>query len=182
MSQKDNIENRNDNVVLAFFADRTTAESAIEGLKTWDNVNYDFELGAVGLIYKDGDKIKTKVGRKTGKGAAVGAVVGVIGAVLTGGASLIVSALGAGALGGALGSFFKQSAHLTHEEIAQIGQELEGGRVAVLVRCDDFEIPLVTEFMEGSQGTVRIYKVPEDALVEAANSPEVMDTVAEEAA
>lgn len=182
MSQKDNIENENNNVVIAFFADRAAAESAIEGLKTWDKINYDFDLGSIGMIYKDGDKIKTKVGRKTGKGAAVGAVVGVIGAVLTGGASLIVSALGASALGGVLGSFFKHSTQLTHEEVAQIGQELEGGRVAVLVQCDDFEIPLVTEYMEGSQGTVRTYKVPEHAVAEAAGAPEVMDTVAEEPA
>lgn len=179
MSHHEQHKNENDSVVIAFFADRAAADSAIEGLKTWDRVNYDFDLGAIGIMYKEGDKIKTKVGRKTGKGAAIGAVVGVIGAVLTGGASLIVSAAGAGVLGGALGSFFKQSAHLTQEEIAQIGQDLDGGRVAVVVQCDDYEIPLVTEYMEGSQGTVRAYRVSAEALAEAANAPEVMDAVAE---
>jgi predicted polyphosphate/ATP-dependent NAD kinase len=101
--------------------------------------------------------------------------------VLTGGASLIVTAVGAGALGGALGSFFKKSTHLTQEEIAQIGQELDGGRVAVVVTCDDFEIPLVTECMVSSKGTVRTYSVPQEALAEAAAAPEVMDAVGEAA-
>ena len=61
-------------------------DSAIEGIKNWDRINDHFELGAIGTIYKEGDKIKTKLGRKTGKGAKIGkaAVVGVIGAVLTG--------------------------------------------------------------------------------------------------
>ena len=54
--------------------------------------------------------------------------------------------------------------------------------MAVVVTCDDFEIPMVTEYMEGSKGTVRTYKVSEEALIEAASAPEVMDPVAEGAA
>jgi outer membrane lipoprotein SlyB len=182
MSQEEKPKNENDNVVIAFFADQAAAESAIEGIKNWDRINDHFELGAIGTIFKEGDKIKTKVGRKTGKGAKVGAVVGVIAAVLTGGASLIVTAVGAGAVGGALGHFFKKSTGLTKEEIADIGQQLDAGRVAVVVQCDDFEIPMVTEYMEGSKGTVRTYKVTDEALIQAASTPEVMDAVAEGAA
>ena len=89
MSQEEKLKNENDNVVIAFFADHAAADSAIEGIKNWDRINDHFELGSIGTIYKEGDKIKTKVGRKTGKGAKVGAVVGVIGAVLTGGALLV---------------------------------------------------------------------------------------------
>ena len=54
--------------------------------------------------------------------------------------------------------------------------------MAVVVTCDDFEIPLVTEFMVGSKGTVRSYSVPQEALAEAAAAPEVMDAVGEGAA
>jgi hypothetical protein len=178
MSQEQKQKNENDNVVLAFFADNATAEDAIKGLKIWDKVNEQFELGTIGTIYKDGDKIKTHVGRKTGKGAAIGAAVGVIGAVLTGGASLIATTVG----GGVLGHFFKKSMQLTPEEIAWIGQELDGGRVAVVIACDDFEIPMVTEYMEGSKGTVRTYKVSAEAVAEVASAPEVMDAVTEGAA
>jgi hypothetical protein len=178
MSQDEKQKNENDNVVIAFFADNAAAEDAIKGLKIWDKVNDQFELGTIGTIYKDGDKIKTSVGRKTGKGAAIGAAVGVIGAVLTGGASLIATTVG----GGVLGHFFKKSMQLTPEEISEIGKELDSGRVAVVVACDDFEIPMVTEYMEGSKGTVRTYKVSQEALAEAASAPEVMDAVTEGAA
>jgi hypothetical protein len=178
MSHEEKRKNENDNVVLAFFADSAAAEDAIKGLKTWDKVNEQFELGTIGTIYKDGDKIKTQVGRKTGKGAAIGAAVGVIGAVLTGGVSLIATTVG----GGVLGHFFKKSMQLTPEEIAWIGQELDGGRVAVVIACDDFEIPMVTEYMEGSRGTVRTYKVSPEAVAEVAGAPEVMDAVTEGAA
>ena len=106
--------------------------------------------------------------------------MGIIGAVLTGGASLIAGAVGAGALGGAVGAFLKNSMGLTKEEIAQIGQELDAGRVAVVVPCDEYEIPMVTEFMSGPGVTVRAYDVSSDALIEVAKSPEVMNAVAEE--
>jgi len=82
-------------------------------------------------------------------------------------------------LGGVLGAFFKKSTHLTQKEIVAIGQELDAGRVAVVVNCDDYEVPLVTEYMVGSGGTVRTYNVPSAALTEAANAPEVMDAVNE---
>ena len=54
--------------------------------------------------------------------------------------------------------------------------------MAVVVTCDDFEIPMVTEYMEGSKGTVRTYKVTDEALIQAASTPEVMDPVAQGAA
>lgn len=172
--------NKNDNVVLAFFADEATAKDAIDGLKLWDRANDHIKLGAIGTISKEGDKVKTSVGRKVGKGMAIGAAVGVIGAaVATGGASLIAGAIGAGALGGVLGAFFKRSMNLTQDEIAAIGKELDAGRVAVVVTCDDYEIPLVSEYMTGSGGAVRTYKVPAEALAEAAKAPEVMDAVSE---
>lgn len=103
----------NENVVIGFFADKDAADEAIKGLKQWDKVNDHIKFGAIGTITKDGDKIKTHVGRKTGKGALIGAGVGVIAAVLTGGASII----GTTVLGGALGAFFKKSTGLTKEDI-----------------------------------------------------------------
>lgn len=182
MAQEEMPVDKNDIVLIAFFADEKAAENAIDGLKVWDKSYDHIKLGAIGTISKDGDKIKTHVGRKTGKGVAIGAAVGVIGAVLTGGASLIVTAVGGSALGGVLGSFFKKSTHLTKEEIDAIGQELDAGRVAVLVNLDEYEVPLVTEYMEGSQATVRTYRVPQEALAEVAGAPEVMDAVTEEKA
>jgi hypothetical protein len=161
-------DNKNENVVIAFFADEAAAQSAMDGLKAWDRINDAMRLGEMGTISKTGDKIKTHVRRKTGKGAAIGAAVGVIGAVLTGGASVVATTV----LGGALGAFFKRSLNLTKDEIAQIGAELDTGKVAVVVTCDDFEIPMVTEFMTAAHGTVRTYAVPEAALAETAAAME----------
>jgi hypothetical protein len=42
-----------------------------------------------------------------------------------------------GATGGVVGAFMKKSTHLTKEEIAQIGAELDAGRVAVVATCDE---------------------------------------------
>lgn len=180
MSQSEKPVDKNDHVVIALFGDEQAAQAAIDGIKVWDKANDQMKLGAIGLLRKEGDKVKTSVGRKTGRGVAIGATVGIIGAVLTGGASLIAGAVGAGTLGGAVGAFLKNSMGLTKEEIAQIGQELDAGRVAVVVPCDEYEIPLVTEFMSGPGVTVRAYDVSSDALIEVAKSPEVMDAVTEE--
>ena len=95
----------NENVVIGFFADKDAADEAIDGLKQWDKANDHIKFGAIGTITKDGDKVKTHVGRKTGKGLLIGATVGVIATVLTGGAAV----LGATALGGVMGAFFHKS-------------------------------------------------------------------------
>ena len=58
MSQDEKQQNENDNVVIAFFADRAAADSAIEGIKNWDRINDHFELGTIGTISKEGDKIR----------------------------------------------------------------------------------------------------------------------------
>jgi len=162
----------NENVVIGFFVDKDAADEAIDGLKKWDKANDHIKFGAIGTITKDGDKVKTHVGRKTGKGALIGAGVGVIAAVLTGGASII----GTTVLGGALGAFFKKSTGLTKEDIAEIGAELDAGKVAVMVPCDEHEIDSAIAFLKGSRGTgVRAYRVPTEALEDAA--PVVSDDV-----
>ena len=156
----------NENVVIGFFEDQATADYAIDGLKKWDKVNDHIKFGAIGTITKDGDKVKTHVGRKAGKGALIGATLGVIGAVLTGGVSIIATT----AVGGALGAFFKKSMSLTKEEINQIGQELDAGKVAVVVPCDEHEIESAEEYLKASRGTnIRTYRVPTEALEEAAS-------------
>ena len=68
-------DNKNDQVVIAFFPSAEEAERAAEALKNWDDANDDVKLDAVGTISKDGDKVKTRLGRKTGKGLAVVAAV-----------------------------------------------------------------------------------------------------------
>jgi uncharacterized membrane protein len=160
-------KNKNENVVIAFFSDASAADNAVASLKNWDRANDEIKLGAVGTITKEGDKVKTHVGRRAGKGMTIGAVVGAIAAVLTGGA-VIGAALGYGALGGVLGAFFKKSTHLSQEEIDQIGAELDTGKVAVVVTCDAHEIHQTSQQLLDLGGTVRTYTVPAEAVEEAA--------------
>ena len=132
-------DNQNEHVVVAIFPNPHAADRAIEGLKTWDRADADIKLGAIGTLVKEGDKVKTHVGHKTGRGAIVGAVVGVIAGVLSGGLTLLGGLLGGGALGGAGGALMKQSLKLTKQEIDALGTELEAGKVAVVVTCDEAE-------------------------------------------
>jgi uncharacterized membrane protein len=163
-------DNKNDQVVVAFFASQDAADAAIDTLQSWDKASEEIKLGAVGTITKENGKVKTKVGRQTGKGAKAGAVVGVIAGVLSGGVTVIGGALVAGAAGGVMGAFMKKSTHLTKEEIAQIGNELDAGRVAVIVTCDEPELAPTRQQLINAGGTVRNYEVPEEAFTEAAKA------------
>src|SRR3954471_13408363 len=133
-------ENKNDHVVIALFVSEDFANYGIDLLKKWDNATDEIKLGAIGIISMKGGKVKTHVPPKVGSGAKVGAVVGIIAAVLTGGTSWIVGAMGGSALGGISGAFFKKSLHLTKQEIETLGKQLEEGKVAVVVTCDEHEV------------------------------------------
>ena len=174
-------DNNNDQVVIAFFPSAEEAERAAEALKNWDDANDDVKLGAVGTISKDGDKVKTQLGRKTGKGLAVGAVLGVVAAAL-GPVGLIGGAIAGGALGGVVGSFLKKSVNLDKEAIAKIGAELDRGQVAVVVACDDFEVGPTSDQLALAGGTVHQYAVPTEALEEASRGIESEELLAGTAA
>lgn len=171
-------DNKNKNVVIAFFDNDDWSRLATNRLQEWDRENPDVKLGAIGSLKNEGGKVKTHIPHKTGKGAATGAVLAVIAGVLTGGVGLVAAAAAGGAVGGIAGAFFKKSINLTKEDIQKIGQELEHGRVALVVTCDDHEVEGVQTVMKNSGGDVQHYVVPAEALDEAAeaanlaNSPE----------
>ncbi len=162
--------NKNDHVVIAFFADANAADEAIEALKNWDKADDEIKLGSIGMILRENDKVKIQIGRNTGKGASVGAVLGIIAGVLSGGMTVIGGVIGGGALGGIIGTFFKKTVGLTKEEIDKIGAELDAGRVAVVVACDDFEVAPTSIQLTSFGGTVQEYAVPEEAMTEAAEA------------
>ena len=171
-------DNQNEHVVVAIFPNQHAADRAIEGLKTWDRADADIKLGAIGTLVKEGDKVKTHVGHKTGRGAIVGAVVGVIAGVLSGGLTLLGGLLGGGALGGAGGALMKQSLKLTKQEIDALGTELDAGKVAVVVTCDEAEVEPVKQQLETYGATTRTYGVPQAALAEATQAMAVAEGAA----
>jgi hypothetical protein len=175
-------DNKNEEVIVAFFESQAIADSAAANLQEWDKATKEIKLGAVGTIFKQDGKVKTHVGRKTGSGAVVGTVIGVIAAILSGGLTLVGGVLAGGASGGIVGAFMKKSTHLTKEEIQQIGNELDAGRVAVVVTCDAHELAATRQELINAGGKVRNYTVPQEAFVEAAQAVEGADTAAVEEA
>lgn len=159
---------KNEHVVVAVFEDRTAAEAAVEHLKKWDKANDDIKLGAIGLLYKEGNEVKSVIGHQMGRGAKVGALVGIVSGVLTGGVGLVGGAAVGGLLGGATGSFFAKSLHLNEAECNALGMELELGKAAVVVTGDEYELTPIRSTLERIGGATKVYVVPSDAVDDAA--------------
>lgn len=173
-------DNKNAQVIVAFFNSKGAADAAVRELQAWDKANEEIKLGAVGTIAKENGKVKTHVGRRTGKGAAVGTVIGIIAAILSGGLTLVGGVLAGSATGGVVGAFMKKSTNLTKTEIEQIGNELDAGRVAVVATCDEHEVAPTRQQLINVGGTVRNYTVPNEAFAEAAQAVAGADAVAVE--
>ena len=161
---------KNDNVVVAVFEDQAAAEVAVDKLKQWDKAAKDIKLGAIGLLYKEGENVKSVIGNQSGRGLRVGALVGVIGGVLTGGVGLLGGAAAGGLAGGALGSFFAKSLNLNEAECNALGMELDLGKAAVVVTVDDYEITPTRLNLEHAGGVAKVYVVPTDAVDDAAKA------------
>ncbi len=172
-------DNKNENVVIAFYATADAAEAAVEALKSWDKASDEVKLGAVGTLVATPDgKLKTHVGRKAGKGAKVGAIVGIIAGVFTGGATVVGGLVAGSVVGGVLGAFFKKSTHLTEDELNKIADELKSGKAAVVVTCDDFKLAATKDHLAMAGGTVWTYEVSAEAMEEAAAVEETPTDVA----
>jgi outer membrane lipoprotein SlyB len=159
---------KNEHVVVAVFEDQAAAEGAIEKLKAWDKASNDVKLGAIGLLYKDGDEVKASVGNQAGRGLKVGAIVGLIAGALTGGLGLAAGAAAGGVTGGLAGSFFAKSLNLNEEACNALGMELDQGRAAVVVMLDEYEVSPTKSTLGRAGGVARVYLVPSDAVDEAA--------------
>jgi uncharacterized membrane protein len=160
-------ENKNEHVVMAFFASKEAAELAVDALKDWDHADKEIKLGAIGLIYKEDGEIKTQSPRSTGRGLAVGAVLGVFAAAL-GPVGLIAGAVSGGALGGVIGAFFKRSVDLDEAALQEIDAHLDAGKFGVVVAVDEFEMAPTAAQLANSGGAVQQFTVPSDALHEVA--------------
>jgi hypothetical protein len=163
----DKKSDKNEHVVIALFPRQADADSASNGIKSWDGANDEVKLGAIGTISKENGKLKTHVGRKTGKGAGVGAAVGIVAGILSGGLTLLGGLVAGGLAGGAMGTFMKDSLHMTKEEIAALDSELDGGKVALVVTCDEDEVGPTQQWLTGAGGAVRGFTIPTAALSEA---------------
>ena len=149
--------------VMAVFDNQAAAEQAMTNLEGWDLASQEVMLGNIGTIYKKNGKIKTNLGRKTTKGATVGALIGVAGALL-GPVGLIGGLIAGAAVGGAAGAVFTEHMKLTDEEAAELDKDLDAGKVAVVVACDEYEMAGAATNMSESGGRVISFSVPHEEL------------------
>ena len=168
-------ENTAELAVIASFDSQAQAEQAAKDLMGWDKANEDLKLGAIGVLTKD-DKgeIKTKnySQRNTRKGAKVGMGLGVIAAVFSGGLTLIPTAIGGAVAGGAAGALSRKGLGMSDEELQQLSSELDGGRAALLVMCDEPEVQATTDYLTAAGGRTHSHPVDSAELENAAKAAE----------
>ena len=168
-------ESSAEQAVIASFDSQAQAEQAAKDLMGWDKANDDVKLGAIGVLTKDEQgEIKTKnfSSRKTGKGAKVGMGLGLIAAVFSGGLTLIPTAIGGAAAGGAAGSLFRKGLGMSDEELQQLSSELDNGRAALLVMCDAGEVARTSEYLTAAGGKPRSHAIDAAQLEYAAKAAE----------
>src|SRR5215831_9400693 len=91
-------ENKNKDLVVAMYDDRTRAKEAQKSIQVWDKAQESIKLGSTAVIYKGSDSQLhwERGGVKDWKMSAL--VAGVVGVILSGGV-LLLAGLGA-AVGG----------------------------------------------------------------------------------
>lgn len=161
---------KNKHLVLAFFKDEASADKAVADLKAWDKATKSVKLGSIGVMVKDAKgKVKThKLGtRAYGRGAGIGVILGLIAAVPTGGLSLLAGGAW-GAVGGAIvGTFFHNGLGISKDDLKRISKQLDGGKAAVGVLCEEKEVQEVSDKLTASGGKVETHAVTEEALAQA---------------
>ncbi len=132
----------NDQLLIAYFPNKESAEQAAQELKDWDKAYAKITLGAMGIISAGDDgRVKTeKIGsRAAGKGAKWGILAGAVAAIFTGGISLVGGALAGLAVGSVAGAMFHRGLGMSDEEKQNLEQHLAGGGGALAVIAHENE-------------------------------------------
>jgi uncharacterized membrane protein len=169
--------------VIASFDSPEDAEQAARDLMAWDKANDDIKLGAIGMVTRDAQgelKTRNMSSRQTGKGAKVGMGLGVIAAVFSGGLTLIPGVVGGAVAGGAVGALFRKGLGMSDAELEELRSELEGGRAALLVMCDEGEVQPTTEYLVAAGGRPRVHEIATADLEEAAKEAETATSATSE--
>ena len=166
---------KQNNVVIAYYADADTADSAASKLKAWDKDEKDLKLGGIGILTSEDGKLKThKVGtRHTGSGAGWGTALGVTLGLLSGGVTLIGGALVGAAAGAATGALFHKGLGLSDDDKAGLEKKLADGGAAVVTMAGDADVEAVKAELAGAGGTVEDYKVSDDSAAKLDDATDV---------
>ncbi len=158
-------------LVLALFENEAAADKAVEALKQWDKASKEVKLGAVGVLTKD-DKGKIKTQKLGARRTAGGAVLFGLVALLTGGASVVGSAV----VGGLVGSVFHKGLGMSKEDLTRLDGELSGGKAAVGVLANNDEAAGVSAKLAELGGKAETHEVTDEAVQEATKAAEQAPT------
>jgi uncharacterized membrane protein len=170
--------NKNRNLIVAYFANVDTADTAAQQLKHWDKSIKEIKLGGMGIITQEDGELKTHLvgARAAGTGAKWGTIIGATGGlatgvmvvtgVLTGGLGLIPGAVAGLAVGAASGALFHKRIGMTDEDRAQLEAHLKDGGAALAVMVDDYEVESTRKEIASLGGDVEHFVLPEDVVVE----------------
>jgi len=171
------VSNSPEHAVIAIFDDAAKGEQAAHDLMAWDKANDDIKLGAVGLLTREvgswgQGEVKTRnfSSRNTGKGAKVGMGLGVLAAVFSGGLTLIPGAVGGAIAGAGVGALSRNGLGVSNDELQQLLKDLDGGRAALLVMCDEAEVQATTDYLVAAGGTPQSHAIDESHLQAAAEA------------
>jgi uncharacterized membrane protein len=153
--------------ILAFYESEAAADEAVNQIKQWDKATKEVKLGAIGVLVKD-DKGKIKTHKLGQKKTGTFAVLGALAAILTGGATV----LGGAVVGGILGAFFHKGLGLSKDDLARIGNELDGGKAAVGILVQPSEAAGVSAKLAELGGKPETHEVSEEALDQAQTASE----------
>ena len=159
--------NKNRNLIIAYFPDEETAETAAGDLKRWDKRKDDVKLGGIGIITLDKKgKLKTrKVGaRAGGTGAKWGTILGVTAGILSGGVTVIGGAVVGLAAGSITGALFHKHIGMDDEDKERLTQHLQDGGAALAVMADDDEVDPAKGQLITLGGSVESYVVPDETV------------------
>jgi len=148
-------------VIIALYPNEAAADSAVEGLKTWDKANDQVKLNAIGVLaLDDRGQVKTeKMGRRSwGKGAGIGLVLGLLTPV-----GLVVGVVG----GGLIGALHHKGLGLSEQDRDRIVGELRNRKAAVGVLAEPREAEAILQKMKEFGGEPEVHYVPEAAMEEA---------------
>jgi uncharacterized membrane protein len=166
-----------EHAVIAIFDSSAQAEQAANDLLDWEKTNPDVNLGSIGVLTKDAKgELKTRSygKRRTGKGAKIGMGVGVLAAVLSGGLTLVPTAIGGAVIGAAAGSVSRRGLGLSDAEKQQINSDLDRGCAAILVVCDDSEIKAIADYLALEGGRSLSHPIDSASLGTAAGATDSM--------
>lgn len=170
--------NKNRNLIVAYFADVDTADTAAQQLKHWDKSIKEIKLGGMGIVTEENGELKTHLvgSRAAGTGAKWGTIIGATGGlatgvmavmgVLTGGLGLIPGAIAGLAVGTASGALLHKRIGMTDEDRARLQAHLKDGGAALAVMVDDYEIESTRKEIADLGGDVDHFVLPEQVMDE----------------